>query len=212
MTSALTSPIIHVDELTFAYPSLPVLQQLSFTLYAGVTFIEGNESCGKTTLLKLLAGELTAQKGNIRCTAPITTNNNHVFWVDPSTEQFDQVVVKDYFAQLKHQYLQTDATLLDQCIEALGLLPHLDKQIFMLSTGTKRKVWIAAALSSGAQLVLLDNPYAALDAPSIRFINHYLAQQLHQTKQAIVVTCYEIPDHLTGVQRIRMPDLADDTQ
>lgn len=209
MTTALSTPVItRINQLTFGYPSFPLLHQLSLTIHAGITFIQGNESSGKTTLLKLLAGELTAQQGSIQFTSSTTINNNPIFWVDPSTDQYDQVVVKDYFNQLSHHYPQVNTDTLEQCIEAFSLTPHLDKQCFMLSTGTKRKVWIAAALASGAKLVLLDNPEAALDALSIRFIHQYLAQQLHQSEQAIVVTCYEIPNHLTEAQLVTLPDLA----
>jgi hypothetical protein len=50
----------------------------------------------------------------------------------------------------------------------------MDKKLFMLSTGSKRKVWLAAGFASGADLLLLDEPFAALDAPSIAFVKELL--------------------------------------
>jgi ABC-type nitrate/sulfonate/bicarbonate transport system ATPase subunit len=64
-------------------------------------------------------------------------------------------------------------------IEGFGLQQHLVKPLYMLSTGSRRKVWLSAALAAGAPLTLIDQPFAALDAPSIRF----LTEQLHAASQ-----------------------------
>jgi ABC-type multidrug transport system ATPase subunit len=61
--------------------------------------------------------------------------------------------------------------------EALSLTPHLDKPMYMLSTGSRRKVWLAAALCAHAPVTLLETPLAALDAPSSRaLVNAVMAQ------------------------------------
>jgi ABC-type cobalamin/Fe3+-siderophores transport system ATPase subunit len=72
---------------------------------------------------------------------------------------------KDFFLQAS-RYAGFDQTVLLQLIDGLALEPHLFKQIQMLSSGTRRKVWIAAAFASGAALTLLDDPLAALDKSS----------------------------------------------
>ena len=77
-------------------------------------------------------------------------------------------------------------------LEGFALHEHLDKRLEMLSTGTRRKLRLAAALASGATLVLLDDPGAALDARSQR----HLAEALRQHHDApagrlIVVTGHD---------------------
>lgn len=207
MSDALSSPVVNIHDLTFSYGSLSLFHQLSFTIDTGVTLILDESSSGKTTLLKLIAGELSPQAGTIRHANMATSTGNTIFWVDPLTDVFDNRVVKDYFDQLPQHYPDYDPLLLTQFIDAFSLAPHINKQFYMLSTGSKRKVWITAALASGARLVLLDNPDAALDGASIRFMYQYLAQQLHQSTQAIVITCYEIPNHLTDAKRVTLPYL-----
>jgi energy-coupling factor transporter ATP-binding protein EcfA2 len=74
-----------------------------------------------------------------------------------------------------------------QLIEGLALEPHLFKQIQMLSSGTRRKVWIAAAFASGAALTLLDDPLAALDKSSALFVLSQMAALAQDGQRALVV-------------------------
>jgi len=56
----------------------------------------------------------------------------------------------------------------------LTVLPHQHKQLFMLSTGSRRKVAVAGLLACGATITCLDQPYAALDSASIQVIRDFL--------------------------------------
>jgi energy-coupling factor transporter ATP-binding protein EcfA2 len=63
----------------------------------------------------------------------------------------------------------------------------------MLSTGTKRKVWLTAAFAAGCSVTLLDEPFAALDRASIDFVNQQL-QEAHAQRQGVWVVCdYDAP-------------------
>ncbi len=63
--------------------------------------------------------------------------------------------------------------------------------MFMLSTGSKRKVWLASALASGRALTLLDEPTGGLDAASIRGLWRWLADIATQPGRAVVVASSE---------------------
>ena len=76
----------------------------------------------------------------------------------------------------------------------------------MLSTGSKRKVWLAAAFASGATVTLLDEPFAALDTASIGFILAWLRGIASDTDQAWVMADYVAPDGLPMVQVIDLGD------
>ena len=65
----------------------------------------------------------------------------------------------------------------------LQLDPHADKAMSMLSTGSKRKVSWIAALACGADLLLMDEPFAALDLTSIRKL-HQLLDEWHLTQHS----------------------------
>ena len=87
--------VLQVEGLCFAYPECGVLNQWSVALPAGLALVRGDESSGKTTLLRLLAGELTAQAGRITlqgvCLSDAPTACAHkVFWVDPRYSALDK--------------------------------------------------------------------------------------------------------------------------
>jgi energy-coupling factor transporter ATP-binding protein EcfA2 len=75
--------------------------------------------------------------------------------------------------------------------DALGLLPHQGKKLFMLSTGSRRKVALAGLLACGAAVTCLDQPFAALDSASIKVISEFLHDMAQHPTRSWVVADYE---------------------
>jgi len=91
-------------------------------------------------------------------------------------------------------------------LDHLQLAEHADKAMYMLSTGSKRKVSWVAALACGADLLLMDEPFAALDLASIRKL-HQLLDDWHLTQHsAWVLADYQAP---ASVQLAALIDLGD---
>jgi len=173
--------------------------------------IRGGDGCGKTTLLRLLAGELPAAAGQlqingIRLADSTLAYQQQVFWADPRSEAFEQISALAYFESVRPRYTGFDDVLLDHLIDGLSLAPFLEKPLFMLSTGSKRKVWLAAALASGAAVTLLDEPFAALDKSSIRFLLELLEDASTHPTRAWVIAAYEAPCHVHLALDIELPD------
>ncbi len=177
---------MHVHQLSFAWPGRPPLfQNLSFRLPPGVTWLGGDEQAGKTTLLRLLAGELRPLSGTVQIDAP-------VFWVNPRDDGGDALTPRQCFDRMAGPHTAFNRAMLDALLPALDLSPHLDKRLDMLSTGSRRKVWLAAAFASGAALTLLDQPFAAVDKASMRVMIEWL-NGAAQAGRAVVVADYEPP-------------------
>ncbi len=70
------------------------------------------------------------------------------------------------------------------------LHPHLEKKLYMLSTGSRRKVALAGLLVSGATVTCLDQPYAALDLASIKVIREFLNDMADHANRSWVVADY----------------------
>ncbi len=66
----------------------------------------------------------------------------------------------------------------------------------MLSTGSRRKVMLIAALAAGATVTLLDQPFVSLDQASIRVIKEFLTEAAEQAGRAWIVADYEAPSDL----------------
>lgn len=203
-----TPLMLIIEGLSFSYPNpkLELFANLSITIPPGVTLVQGGDGRGKSTLLRLLAGASPADAGQLRLNGVSLKDQPaayraQLFWVEPRTSDFDQITPPQYFESLRAVYAGFDAAMAKQLAEGMGLEPHLHKQLFMLSTGSKRKVWLAAAFASGARLLLLDEPFAALDAPSIAFIKQLLQRVSAHPGRAVVIADYEAPEHvpLAGV-------------
>jgi ABC-type transport system involved in cytochrome c biogenesis ATPase subunit len=191
---------LQVNQLHFSYPQHAVFNGLSLHAPPGVSLVRGGDGAGKTTLLRLLAGDLAANAGDlsiqgVHLSRDPAAYQKKVFWVEPRTTAFDQIAPHAYFQSLHGRYPHVDLSTLNACIEGLSLAPHLDKPLYMLSTGSQRKVWLAAAFASGAALTLLDSPFAALDKPSITFVMALLRQaaqpSAQRTGRAWVVAHYD---------------------
>jgi len=203
--------ILQATGLTFHYPERELFSDWSAQIPAGVTLVRGGDGRGKSSLLRLMAGDLPAQGGQLHVNGVSLAGQperyrQEVFWVDPRSEASDQMTAREYFASLHAAYPGFDDTQLPGLAEGLSLTPHLDKKLFMLSTGSKRKVWLAAAFAAGARLNLLDDPFAGLDKASINFVVKTLNQAAANPAQAWVIALYEAPE---GVPLAASIDLGD---
>ncbi len=188
--------VLQVQGLCFAYPEVKVLDHWSVALPAGLVLVRGDESSGKTTLLRLLAGELTAQAGRILLQGVDMSDApkgaaHQVFWADPRAGDLDALTARGWLESLPARYPMWDADALAAHIKGFTLHEHLDKPFYALSTGSKRKVLMAGALASGAPLTLIDEPVGGLDKPSAAYLGRALAQVADQPGRVVVVAHYE---------------------
>ena len=166
------------------------LQNLSFAWPPGVSWVCGDEGKGKTTLLRLLAGDVQPTTGQV------VMPEGGVFWVDLQDAAHDTTTVQASWDALRAHYPRWNQDLLQDLAEELDMTQHLDKRLNMLSAGSRRKVMVVAALASGATVTLLDQPFAALDLASVRVIHEFLQEAAEHPSRAWIVTDYEAPTHL----------------
>jgi ABC-type Mn2+/Zn2+ transport system ATPase subunit len=114
--------------------------------------------------------------------------------------------VSDYFEWQQRNHAHFDDSVRADAVAGLGLAEHLHKQLYMLSTGSKRKVFITAAFASGAAVTLLDEPFAAVDAVSIGFMLKWLKRAQSGTNSAWVIADYLGPEGLHLRQTLDLGD------
>jgi ABC-type multidrug transport system ATPase subunit len=192
--------VLSVMGLSGGHGDRPLFCDLALQLPAGVSVLQGDEGVGKTSLMRLLSGDLVATAGQLRLasdSAPLSLPQpSAVFWVDLRLPLHDNDTPAQCWAQLRACLPTWSDTTQNELIEALLLAPHLDKRLNMLSTGSRRKVGLVAALASGATVTLLDQPFASLDQASIRSLQAFLVQQVQNTERAWLIADYEKPAHL----------------
>ncbi len=190
--------LLTAEGLYFRYPQRNLFADWSARIGPGVTLVRGDESSGKTTLLRLLSGLLAADRGHLQANGVVLGDQpaayrQQVFWADPRSDVHDQVVVAEYLDSQRRLYAGFDQHKLATLVDGLVLAPHLDKPLYMLSTGSKRKVWLAAAFAAGATITLLDEPFAGLDKGSAAFVLAQLELAAADTQRAWVVADHGAP-------------------
>ena len=180
-----TPPAFHLEVQDLSHGPL---HNLSYTWPAGVSWICGDEGKGKTTLLRLLAGDVQPTAGTI------TRPAGGVFWVDLQGPEHDATTVHTCWENLRASHPWWNEALLQDLAEALDMTRHRDKQLHMLSAGSRRKVMVIAALASGATVTLLDQPFVALDFASIGIIKAFLQDAAEHPSRAWVVADYQAPN------------------
>lgn len=205
--------VLQVQGLGFSHPQQPVFAGWSARVGPGATLVQGGESSGKTTLLRLLAGALVPAQGQLVLNGTALAQapeayRRQVFWMDPRSDALDALTVRAWLQTLPAQHAAWDAAALAAHVQGWGLEEHLDKGFYMLSTGSKRKVLMAAALASGAPLTLIDEPVAGLDHGSVRYLCQALAAtSAAQPGRAIVVAHYEPLAGVPWRAVIELPEL-----
>ncbi|WP_297745947.1 ATP-binding cassette domain-containing protein [Hydrogenophaga sp.] len=202
-------PVLHVRGLRFGWPGRALFEGLSFDVPPGVSLVQGDEGSGKSTLLALIAGALQPSAGvleveGIRQDGRHADYRQRVFWIDPQTEAHDALAARAYLDSLGHHYPAFNADTLHELVEGFGLQPHLAKPMYMLSTGSRRKVWLTAAFAAGTPLTLIDQPFAALDAPSIRFLRELLQDAASDPARAWLLADYEAPEGVPLALRLAL--------
>lgn len=204
------APLLELDNVTIAYPGRALLAGWSARFPAGLSLLCGGEGRGKTSVLKLLAGALphASCSGSVRLAgAPLQAGApGQLFWADPLSEQHAQLSPRQYFALQPPLFPDWDGAALARLIEGLALAEHLDKRCHMLSTGSRRKVWLAAAFAAGARVTLLDQPFAALDRAARDYLGGLLVQAGAAPGRVCIIADYAAPDGLALAARVDLGD------
>lgn len=205
-----TSPsLLQARQLCFAWPGRVVLDGLDVDIPSGLSLITGEDGCGKSTLLRLLAGDLQAQRGTITLTGSTLSPRApdwpaQVFWIDPQTDAHDEVRAGDVLDSLRTRHPRWSTEAVADLVEGFALTPHLAKPLYMLSTGSRRKLWLTAAFAAGAAVTLIDQPFAALDGAAKGFLRELLDDVADHPSRAWVIADHEAPPRVPLTATLRL--------
>ena len=194
----MSTPLLQAENISFSYGARHVFTMWSAAFHPGVTWLRGANGSGKSTLLKLLAGALdpfTGRRlaGGIDAAADALGYRRQVFWCGPGSPAFDHLRAPEYFAFIATLYPGFSDAALAEAVQGLQLAPSLVPRIAQLSSGNQRKVALAAALAVGTPVVLLDEPFNALDAASLAWLRSRLRHQAAMALQVWLVASHESP-------------------
>lgn len=169
------APPLEIHDLTVAYHRRPVLWGVDAVVPPGqLVGILGPNGAGKSTLIKACLGLVPAASGWVRFFGgPLAAAATRVGYL-PQRESVDwdfPVSVSDVVLMGRYGRLgllrrpsAADRAVVQACLDKVGLRPLADRQIAQLSGGQQQRVFLARALAQEADLYLMDEPFAGVDA------------------------------------------------
>lgn len=197
---------IAVSGLTKRYGKFPALDELSFSLPAGqIVGLLGENGCGKTTLLKVLAGALTRYEGEVsihgfapgpQSKAIVSFLPDASFLADGDTIEGSLRLYRDFFADFNEPKARG-------LLELFGL--PTDRRLSTLSKGMREKAQIALAMSRDAQVFLLDEPISGVDPAAREVILEAIVRDLSPEALVVISThlIHDLEPILDGVAFMR---------
>jgi len=191
--------ILSVHNLDFRYKSRTMFNSFSGDFTQGITWFRGANGAGKTTLLKLFAGALTPQRGSI-CLNGIDQNKQPLefrrksFFCSGDIPVLPWLSVRDFLHLHLSLYPEMEREKLNREIDNFRLNKFLLQPISTLSLGQNKKLQLAIALACPVLLLLMDEPFNALDVEAINYLNHNLSSTERLDSQCILMTSHLISD------------------
>jgi nitrate/nitrite transport system ATP-binding protein len=196
----------------------PALKDINLSVNKGefVTLI-GHSGCGKSTLLNLVAGLTTPTEGSLLCAnreikgpgperAMVFQNHSLLPWLT-CYENVYLAVERVFGSTTTNRVGENKAQLkarTEAALEMVGLTHALSKRPGEISGGMKQRVGIARALSMAPQVLLMDEPFGALDALTRAKLQDELLAIVQKTQSTVVMVTHDVDEAVLLSDRIVM--------
>ena len=195
-------PIVEIKAVTCGYEKQEVLTDVSLTIMPGdFVGLLGPSGSGKTTLLRTVLGAVDLYEGEVLVNGVATTKKRPrvgyvpqletIDWNFPVTVQEVVMMGRTMENKLFPWYRKEEKDLAAEMMSRLGILDLADRHIRELSGGQQQRVFLARALISSPQLLLLDEPTSGVDIKTRDDVMHLL-HDLNHDGVTIIITTHEI--------------------
>ncbi len=217
MSSSAIHPFLQVENLARAYPSptgddaITVFDHVNFRIHKGeFVCVTGHSGCGKSTILNILAGLDVASAGNVfmdgrEVSGPSLDRGvifqSHALMPWLSVLENVSFAVKSRWSSWNRQKVCDHAM---RYIELVGLKGAEHKKPSQLSGGMKQRVGIARAFSIEPKMLLMDEPFGALDALTRGVIQEELLKICAETQQTVFMITHDVDEAILLSDRIML--------
>lgn len=191
--------MLNITNLSADYGGKPVLEEINLTLDSGeLLVVLGPSGCGKTTLLNLIAGFVPYQQGSIQLEGKRVEGpgaERGVVFQSEGLLPWRNVQENVAFGlQLAGIHRQQRLATAREMLKKVGLEGAEKRFIWQLSGGQRQRVGIARALAANPQLLLLDEPFGALDAFTREQMQTLLLRLWHETGKQVLLITHDIEE------------------
>ncbi|PQO41153.1 metal ABC transporter ATP-binding protein [Blastopirellula marina] len=198
-----STPAIEVEHLTVSYGAVPALLDVSFSIPQGqLVGIIGPNGSGKSTLVKAILGFLRPDIGSVRIFGTPAERTRRLVAYVPQRGSVDwdfPVTVEEVAMMGRYGNIpwwqwgasKKDREIVEEALSIVRMSDFRKRQIGELSGGQQQRVFMARALAQGARVVLLDEPFAGVDAATERAILNVL-ESAKQSGRTLVVVHHDL--------------------
>jgi taurine transport system ATP-binding protein len=203
--------LISIDNISYVYSegerSVTALENININIYPGeFVCVMGPSGCGKSTLLNILAGFITPTAGKVKLHQEeikgIDSHRGVVFQQPPLYEWFSvrkNIAFGPLMKKLPKAELKREV---DTYLEKVGLKEFADKKVYELSGGMKQRAAIASALINNPEILLMDEPFGALDALTREQMQGFIRHIWWNTGKTIFFITHDVDEALLLGTRI----------
>lgn len=208
------SKVIEIRNCRASYGENEVLHHVSLTVAKGeLVVIIGPSGCGKTTLLKMINGIVTPTEGEVSVNGVHLSECNlvavrrHIGYAVQGAKLFPHMTVRDNICYVpcleRRMSPEEKQRLSDKMLEMVQLPVKLaDRFPRQLSGGQQQRVGIARAMAADAEILLMDEPFGAVDEITRRGLQDELISLQQKTGITIVFITHDIEETLKLGSRI----------
>lgn len=208
-------PFLVIEDVSKVYPTAAgpsvVLDGVNLTVYEGEFIcVIGHSGCGKSTLLNMVAGFSQPSHGNV------LLKNQRVTEPGPDRMMvFQNYALLPWLSAYENVYLGVDSVypnktqaekraIVRDHLEMVGLTEAADKKPSQLSGGMKQRVAIARALSIRPEILILDEPFGALDAITKEELQEELLSIWREHQVTVLMITHDIDEALFLADKLVM--------
>lgn len=208
-------PLLSLQDISYSYHNLkgetPALSNITFQVSQGEFLaIVGPSGCGKSTLLSIIAGLLTPEQGDLfykgrclaNCGASDTIRIGYMLQRDHLFEWrtiYQNVILG---LELNHAATKTNLDYVLKLLTDYGLYAFKDKKPSELSGGMRQRAALIRTMAIHPDLLLLDEPFSALDSQTRLNVSADIAQIIRQTGKTAILITHDLSEAITLADRV----------
>lgn len=203
-------PILSMNHIYYSYHDkngeTPVIDDLSFSIEPGsFTAIVGPSGCGKSTILSLLCGLIKPESGSISIKHDSSDKTSRMGYMLQKDNLFEwRSIYKNVLLglEINNRKSPENIAYVNRLLEQYDLAEFKSSRPSQLSGGMRQRAALIRTLALKPNILLLDEPFSALDYQTRLEVREDICNILHREKKTVILVTHDIPEAVAMTDRV----------